>query len=199
MEDVLTKRVRISAAGRVVILAAAVLSACAANPKSAKSSTDVIDGAAAAPAAAAPAPAPEPAAAAPAPEPAPAPAASEACALVRVRFAFDSAQLDPDATRLLRDDAECLSKRAATALLIEGHCDERGTAQYNIALGARRADAVKRYLKGLGVSAAIDSVSFGKELPLASGSEDAAWAQNRRAEMRLPGEKRSDGRLVAGR
>ncbi len=198
MEHILTNAARSSAARRVVIVAAAVLSACAANPKSAKSSTDVIDGAAAttpAPAAA-PAPAPEPAAA---PAPAPAAAAVEACALVRVRFAFDSAQLDADATRLLRDDAECLSKRGATALLIEGHCDERGTAQYNIALGARRADAVKRYLTGLGVTAAIDSVSFGKELPLASGSEDAAWAQNRRAEMRLPGEKRSDGRLVAGR
>jgi len=198
MEDTLTNAARWSAARRVAILAAAILSACAANPKSVKSSTDVIDGAAAtapAPAAApAPAPAPEPAAA-----PEPAPAAAEACALVRVRFAFDSAQLDADATRLLRDDAECLSKRGATALLIEGHCDERGTAQYNIALGARRADAVKRYLTSLGVKAAIDSVSFGKELPLASGSEDAAWAQNRRAEMRLPGEKRSDGKLVAGR
>jgi len=198
MENTLTNAARWSAARRVAILAAAILSACAANPKSVKSSTDVIDGAAAttpAPAAA-PAPAPEPAAA---PAPAPAPAAAEACALVRVRFAFDSAQLDADATRLLRDDAECLSKRGATALLIEGHCDERGTAQYNIALGARRADAVKRYLTSLGVKAAIDSVSFGKELPLASGSEDAAWAQNRRAEMRLPGEKRSDGKLVAGR
>jgi peptidoglycan-associated lipoprotein len=176
------------------LAAAAVLaSACAANPKSAKGGTDVIDGAAAA----APAPAPTPAA--PPADVSEAAAALESCGLVRVAFAFDSAQLDEDAMRHLRENAECLSRRGATSLLVEGHCDERGTTEYNIALGARRADAVKRYLVALGVKASIDSVSFGKELPIATGGGDGAWAQNRRAEMRLPGEKRSDGRLVAGR
>jgi peptidoglycan-associated lipoprotein len=176
-------------ARHLVLAAAAVLvTACAGNPKSAKSSTDVID----APAAAAPAPAPAAEAVPPTEE------ATVTCSLVRVGFAFDSAQLDPEAMRGLRENADCLSRRRATALLIEGHCDERGTTEYNIALGARRADAVKRYLAGLGVTAAIDSISFGKEIPIASGSGDAAWAQNRRAEMRLPGDRRSDGGLVPG-
>ena len=72
--------------------------------------------------------------------------------------------------RLLREDADCLSRRAATALLIEGHCDERGTTEYNIALGARRAETVrKRYLADLGVKTKFDTVSFGKELPLVAG------------------------------
>ncbi len=181
---------------RFVLAAAAILvSACAANPKAVKSSTEVVDGAPAAPApAVAPAPPPE---ATPAPSPAAEPTAT--CSLVRIQFAFDSAQLDSEATRLLRENADCISKRSATALLVEGHCDERGTAQYNVALGARRADAVKRYLADLGVKAKIESVSFGKEIPIASGNDDAAWAQNRRSEMRLPGETRSDGKLVAGR
>jgi peptidoglycan-associated lipoprotein len=175
--------------------AAVVASACAANPKSVQSSTEVHD---AATASAAPAATPAPASSA-TPTPASATADGADCSLVRVRFAFDSAQLDETSMRLLREDAQCLSKRGATALLIEGHCDERGTTEYNIALGARRADAVKRYLADFGVTAPIEAVSFGKELPLASGSEDAAWAQNRRAEFRLPGEKRSDGRVVSGR
>ena len=121
------------------------------------------------------------------------------CGLVRVAFAFDSAQLDDGAMRALRADAECLTGRGVSALLIEGHCDERGTTEYNIALGARRADTVRRYLADLGVKAKFDTVSFGKELPLEAGSGDAAWAKNRRAEFRLPGDTRSDGKLVAGR
>jgi peptidoglycan-associated lipoprotein len=175
--------------------AAVLVSACAANPRSPKSLTDVTDASAAA--ASRPADAASQADAAPAPAPE---AASEAgCALVRVAFAFDSAQLDAEAMRHLRENAECLTRRGATALLIEGHCDERGTTQYNVVLGARRADAVKQYLVALGVGGKLDSVSFGKEIPLAQGSGDDAWAQNRRAEMRLPGERASDGRLVAGR
>jgi peptidoglycan-associated lipoprotein len=174
-------------------LAAVVVSACASNPRSPKSTTDIVD-AAAAPAPSASVAAAEP----PAPAPAPAPAV-ESCALVRVGFAFDSAQLDPEAMQHLRANAECLTRRGATALLVEGHCDERGTTEYNVVLGARRADAVKRYLVALGVAARIDSVSFGKEIPVAQGTGDSVWAQNRRAEMRLPGERGSDGRLVAGR
>lgn len=175
----------------LVALAFAAL-ACAAQPKSLNPGTDVLDGGVSS----APAPAVE-TTAAPAPEE-PAPAES-GCSLVRVSFAFDSAQLGPDAMSALREDAKCIAARGATALLIEGHCDERGTAQYNVALGARRAEAVRRYLADLGVKAALDSVSFGKEIPVVQGSSESAWAKNRRAEMRLPGEKRSDGIVVAGR
>jgi peptidoglycan-associated lipoprotein len=179
---------------RVPLLALAFAAlACAAQPKSLNPSTDILDGGAVS---SAPAPAPEPAAPAPAADPVP---ADPGCSLVRVAFAFDSAQLSPAAMSSLRESAKCIADRGATALLIEGHCDERGTAQYNVALGARRADAVKRYLADLGVKATLDSVSFGKELPMVQGAGEGAWAQNRRAEMRLPGEKRSDGMTVAGR
>lgn len=188
---------------------AASLAACAANPKSLNPGTDLTEGAA---------PESTDALAASAAPPlaacivdadcgagercdegrcAAAPAAS--CSLVRVSFAFDSAQLDPEAMRVLRDNARCIAERRAASLLVEGHCDERGTAQYNVALGARRAETVRRYLADLGVTAKLDTVSFGKELPLAPGSGDSAWAQNRRAELRLAGETRSDGRSVAGR
>ncbi len=186
-------------------LAAILVTACAANPKTANGGDTVIDGAAAA--------APAPAAAAPAPgtcstdaqcadgERCDAGRCSPAagCDLVRVRFGFDSAILDEASRKSLQGDADCISRRHPSALLIEGHCDERGTAQYNVALGARRAEAVKRYLADLGVKTRFDTVSFGKELPVAEGSTEAAWAQNRRAEMRLPGDKRADGQQFAGR
>ena len=190
------------------VLTATLVAACAANPKTANGGDTVIDGASAA------APGPTPTAASPAPGTCStdaqcgdgercdagrcAPAAA-GCDLVRVPFAFDSAILDDAARKSLQGDAECISRRHPTALLIEGHCDERGTAQYNVVLGARRADAVKKYLADLGVKTKFDTVSFGKELPTAEGSTEAAWAQNRRAEMRLSGDKRADGQLFAGR
>ena len=182
---------------RVLVAATAglLVSACAANQKNLNPSETVIDGASAT---AAPAPAPDTSAQAPAATDADL-ASAQSCDLVRVRFAFDSAQLDDAAMTALRQIADCLSKRKPAALLVEGHCDERGTAQYNIALGARRADAVKKYLADLGVKTKFDTVSFGKELPVAQGSGESAWAQNRRAEMRLPGDKRSDGQQFAGR
>jgi peptidoglycan-associated lipoprotein len=98
----------------------------------------------------------------------------------------------------LGEDAQCLEKSRPAALLIEGHCDERGTTAYNVALGARRADAVRKYLTDLGVKTKFDTVSFGKELPIAQGSTESAWTQNRRAELRMPGDKRSDGRSFGG-
>ena len=187
-------------------LAAILVTACAANPKTANGGDTVIDGASAA--------APAPAAAAPAPGTCSTDAqcadgercdagrcapAVASCDLVRVRFAFDSAILDDASRKSLQGDADCISRRHPSALLIEGHCDERGTAQYNVALGARRADAVKKYLADLGVKTKFDTVSFGKELPLVQGSGESTWAQNRRSELRLPGDKRSDGQLVAGK
>ena len=102
-------------------LAAILVAGCAANPKNLHPDTSVNDGASAS--AAAPAPASEPAAAAPAPS-------TVGLGVVRVRFAFDSAQLDESAVKGLREDASCLSRRQPSTLVIEGHCDERGTAQY---------------------------------------------------------------------
>jgi peptidoglycan-associated lipoprotein len=166
-----------------------LLAGCASNAKSAKPTTEIIDGVAAAPE-----PAPEPA---PAAEPEPEPAAVSDCALVRVSFAFDSAQLDASAMEALRENARCLEERKATKLLVEGHADERGTAAYNVALGARRAEAVKRYLGDLGVTARIETVSFGEELPVTGGADERAWSQNRRAELRGNGDRRSDGSVFA--
>jgi peptidoglycan-associated lipoprotein len=167
----------------------ALAAGCASAPKKASPSTEIVDGAAKAPA-----PAPV-AVAPPAPEPTPAPA----CTLARVHFAFDSAQLDDAARTELQAAAACLQERRPADLVIEGHCDERGTAAYNVALGHRRANAVKAYLADLGVKAAMDPISFGEELPLVRGEGESTWSQNRRAELRLPGERRTDGTLVAGR
>lgn len=178
-------------------LAALLAAGCAATPKSLNPGDTVLDGASAKAAAPSPAPAAEPPAAKTSPDDAASKA--ESCGLVRVAFAFDSAQLDEAAMKALRSDAECLSRMRPAGLLVEGHCDERGTTEYNIALGARRADAVRKYLADLGVKTRFDTVSFGKELPVAQGSAETAWAQNRRAELRLPGDKRSDGQLVAGK
>ena len=83
-------------------------------------------------------------------------------------------------------------------MIVEGHTDERGTTAYNLALGGRRADAVRTYLRDLGVTAGLETISFGKELPLASGAGEEAWSQNRRAELKLPGDRRSDGVQVTG-
>jgi peptidoglycan-associated lipoprotein len=122
-----------------------------------------------------------------------------ACTISRVHFAFDSAQLDDGAQAELKGVATCLEQKRPTHVVIEGHTDERGTAAYNVALGNRRADSVRGYLKELGVGAALTTVSFGKELPLVSGAGEQAWSQNRRAELRLPGDQRSDGQKVANR
>ncbi len=166
----------------------ALASGCASKPKTASPSTEIIDGTKTA------APAVQPAAPAPAPEP-----AAPACSLDRVHFAFDSSLLDDAARQELKAAAACLQQKRPADVVIEGHCDERGTAAYNMALGNRRANAVKAYLADLGVQVPMQAISFGKELPLVKGDGEAAWSQNRRGEFRLPGERRTDGTLVAGR
>ncbi|HEY6001700.1 MAG TPA: OmpA family protein [Anaeromyxobacter sp.] len=123
--------------------------------------------------------------------------AATRCDLLRVSFAFDSAVLDEPAMQSLRESAKCLQQRRAASLLVEGHCDERGTTDYNIALGAKRAEAVKRYLADLGVGGKIETVSFGKEMPAVQGTGEAVWAKNRRAELKAAGDTRSDGKVVA--
>jgi len=107
--------------------------------------------------------------------------------------------LDEGARAELKQDAACLVQKRPASATIEGHTDERGTTAYNLALGQRRADSVRGYLQDLGVGADLGTISFGKELPLVKGSGEEAWSQNRRAELRLPGERRSDGLQVADR
>ena len=170
-------------------LLVALASGCASPAKQMRSQTDVIDGANAQASAL-------PQKAEPAPTPAIEPAAPT-CDISRVHFAFDSAALDDAARQALRDAAACLQQKKAPEIVIEGHCDERGTAAYNLALGGKRAAAVKGYLADLGVKADMQTISFGKELPLVKGSGEAAWSQNRRAELRLQGERRTDGVIVS--
>ncbi len=100
----------------------------------------------------------------------------------RVFFAFDSSALSSEAQATLQRQAEWLKSNSSAKVTVEGHCDERGTREYNLALGERRASAARDYLVSLGVSSAsISTVSYGKERPAVVGSNEEAWAQNRRA------------------
>ena len=98
----------------------------------------------------------------------------------RVYFSFDSYELDDDAKELLQDQAAWLKQYNKSSIIIEGHCDERGTREYNLALGEKRAQAVKNYLNGLGVGS-MSTISYGKERPAVVGSNEGAWSQNRRS------------------
>ena len=104
-----------------------------------------------------------------------------------VLFDFDSAVLRPEAQALLQEKAAWLKSNPSVPLvLIEGHCDERGTEAYNMALGAKRADSVKNFLLDLGVDNKIlDTQSFGEEKPAVDGHNEDAWSQNRRASFVL--------------
>ena len=100
----------------------------------------------------------------------------------RVFFGYDSSDLDSDALELLQDQVAWLKQNSNVSVTIEGHCDERGTREYNLALGEKRAQAVKNYLIGLGINAdRVSTISYGKERPAVVGSNDGAWAQNRRS------------------
>jgi peptidoglycan-associated lipoprotein len=99
----------------------------------------------------------------------------------RVFFAFDKSDLSADSRRTLERQAAWLKQWSNQRLTIEGHCDERGTREYNLALGERRANAAKDYLVAQGISASrLSTISYGKERPVVLGSNEAAWAQNRR-------------------
>lgn len=101
-------------------------------------------------------------------------------------FAFDASTLDGNAQEALRRSATWLRDHPEFRIRIEGHCDERGTEQYNLALGDRRAETAATYLATLGVERnRIDTVSYGEERPFEEGSDDAAWMQNRRAHLVL--------------
>jgi len=101
-----------------------------------------------------------------------------------VHFDYDSHALKPSALATLKDNAEKIKKTPGAIVLIEGHCDERGTQEYNITLGDRRALAVREYLIKLGVSGdRLITVSYGEEDPVDPGHNESAWAKNRRCEF----------------
>ncbi len=100
----------------------------------------------------------------------------------RVFFAYNSSALTSEAQAVLDRQAEWLKGNGSTNVVLEGHADERGTREYNIALGERRASAAKDYLVSTGVSGSrVSTVSYGKERPAVVGNDEGAWSQNRRA------------------
>ncbi len=99
----------------------------------------------------------------------------------RVFFAFDSYELSAEAQETLRRQAEWLQTYGDVSVTVEGHCDERGTREYNLALGEQRATAAKNFMVALGVDPGrVTTISYGKERPAVLGSDESAWAQNRR-------------------
>lgn len=99
-----------------------------------------------------------------------------------VFFPLDAFELDAEARSVATGNADVLKRYPSWVITVEGHCDERGTAEYNLALGERRAVAVRTYLVGLGIPPErIRTVSYGKEFPFDPGHTDAAWSKNRRA------------------
>ena len=106
--------------------------------------------------------------------------------LVTVYFDYDDSALRPDAKDGLRRNAEFLRSNPSNKAELQGNCDERGTEEYNLALGKRRAESAKQYLVDLGISAQrLSTVSFGEESPASPGEGEAAWAKNRRVDFNL--------------
>lgn len=141
------------------------------------------------PATTAPAPAPE----APLPPPSTGPVpGSRADFLAQagtdtIYFGTDGYDVDAEDQATLNKQAQWLAKFPNVSVTVEGHADERGTREYNLALGERRANAAKNYLVSQGVSASrLSVISYGKERPVATGSDEASWAQNRRAVTVVP-------------
>ena len=101
-----------------------------------------------------------------------------------IYFEFDSAALSPVAQGVLSGKADYLSDNPGFQVIIEGHCDERGTPEYNLALGDRRAESAKSFLVNLGIDLArFTTVSYGEESPVDTGHDEEAWSQNRRAKF----------------
>ncbi len=113
----------------------------------------------------------------------------------RVHFDFDKSDIRPDAEEVLQRKVTVLREYPSVEIRIEGNCDERGSNEYNLALGQRRAEAVRRYLMSYGLEAGrFSSISYGEERPLDRSQNDEAWALNRRADFTLTG----SGRLGSG-
>jgi peptidoglycan-associated lipoprotein len=110
----------------------------------------------------------------------------EGSPLADIYFAYDSAQLSDEARAVLDQHARWLQARGDVRISVEGHCDERGTVEYNLALGEQRAQAAREYLASLGVAASrLNLVSYGKERPIDPGHGEEAWAKNRRAHFAI--------------
>jgi peptidoglycan-associated lipoprotein len=169
----MTRKSTLRFLGLVVLAAALVASGCAKKQAAAPPATTP-------PPAETPAPAPQPPETPPeAPQPTPAPASWQ-----DAFFDFDKSDLRDDAKAALDGDAKALRDHADVHITIEGHCDERGTPEYNLALGERRAAAARDYLVAAGIDASrIEIISYGEERPFATGSNEEAWAQNRRAHI----------------
>lgn len=122
-------------------------------------------------------------------------------ALERAYFGFDRDTLTPEAREVLQRNAEWLRRNAEVDVRVEGHCDERGTAEYNLALGQRRANRVTNYLIGQGIHPdRLFPVSYGEEVPVAPGNTEEAWSQNRRVEFsRREPSPGAQGSLANGR
>ena len=110
----------------------------------------------------------------------------EGTAFEPVYFGYDSFQLAPEEVAKIERIADYLNRNSRTVLIIEGHCDERGSNEYNLSLGEQRALSVRSYLVGLGIAAErVQSRSFGEERPVVQGTGEAAWRLNRRGEFAL--------------
>jgi peptidoglycan-associated lipoprotein len=178
-----------------LLLTGLIISGCAKKPATAASTSAPAPAAAPAPAPrATPPAAAAPSTASPAPAPAPAPLAGPAAArpspkefatvpaLKDVHFEFDKYDIRPEDSKTLDANASWLKSNAENLVLIEGHCDERGTNEYNLALGERRAKATMNYLVSQGVQAnRITIISYGEERPVCNEKTDSCWAKNRRA------------------
>jgi peptidoglycan-associated lipoprotein len=113
-------------------------------------------------------------------------AALNALNIQNIYFDFDRSNVRADAREILKANAEIFKANANAKIIVEGHCDERGTAEYNMALGERRAQEAKQYLVNLGIdSSRLVTISYGEERPADAQSTEEAWAQNRRAQFVL--------------
>lgn len=107
--------------------------------------------------------------------------AGEQGPLTDIHFGYNDYTIQPQDGSILKQNASWLSSNPGTRVQVEGHCDERGSEEYNIALGAKRAQAAKEYLTTMGISAArISTISYGKELPICTEHDESCWSQNRR-------------------
>ena len=174
------KRLLRSMAPILVLAALAAIAGCAHQPKPAPAPPTSNQ---------TPVPTPTPPAPTKAPEPTPTETQSgtlRAGDLQPVFFDFDSAVLTDQARTTLDQDAKTLRDKSSPKIVIEGHCDERGTVEYNQALGERRAQAARDYLVAAGIATArIEVISYGKERPFDNGHDESAWAKNRRAHFTL--------------